>query len=313
MMDTLISVIVPIYNVEQYVRKCVESICAQTYGFLEIILVDDGSTDSSGRICDELAKTDKRIKVIHKKNGGLSDARNAGIHTAVGEYLAFVDGDDLIHPQSYEILMKNALKYNAMISEGGYISNARISFEQFKKHYSSYDCKKIEKQDALIDVYTDKRYFHIMAWTKIYKKSLFENIEFPKGKVHEDMKIMYKLFEACTCLVSTTVPLYFVNERPGSITRCKYNRFRLDCWSEHYFEAIRYFEEKSNKEVADAAKIGYLLDMPPYWKLCKNNGDKEMMSILEAKYREFYKPKFLTHYGFKVFLRGLLYRVRSWR
>ncbi len=312
-MDDLISVIVPVYNVEKYVKKCVDSIIAQTYRNLEIILVDDGSTDSSGRICDELASIDKRIIVIHKPNGGLSDARNAGISIARGKYLGFVDGDDLIHPQTYEILLTNALKCDAEISEGGYITSSKVSFEDFKENYKSYDCIMLEPQKALVDIYTDKHYFHIMAWTKIYRKELFEKIEFPKGKVHEDMKIMYKLFESCLCLVSTTLPLYFVTERPGSITRSKYNRSRLDCWSAHYFEAIHYFESKSNTEVAEAAKVGYLLDMPPYWKLSKEAGDTEMMKILESKYREYYSLFALNHYGFKTFLRGLLYRLRSKR
>ena len=132
-MDDLISVIVPVYNVEKYVKKCVDSIIAQTYRNLEIILVDDGSTDSSGRICDELASIDKRIIVIHKPNGGLSDARNAGISIARGKYLGFVDGDDLIHPQTYEILLTNALKCDAEISEGGYITSSKVSLKILRK------------------------------------------------------------------------------------------------------------------------------------------------------------------------------------
>ncbi|MDE5558714.1 MAG: glycosyltransferase [Ruminococcus sp.] len=310
-MDVLISVIVPIYNVEQYVCSCVESICLQTYSNLEVILVDDGSTDKSGEICDELANKDSRIKVIHKKNGGLSDARNAGIRAAMGEYIAFVDGDDRIHPQTYEILVKNALEHNADISEGGYTSESKISFEEFRKAYSSIDCTELQPQQALIDLYTDKNYFHIMAWTKIYRKELFRGIEFPKGKVHEDMKIMYRLFEICTCLVSTKLPFYFVIERQGSITRDSYKRSRLDCWYQHYYEAYSYFAKKNNQKIAEAVKIGYLLDMPPYWKLCKEAGDDEMMRILEKKYREFYRIPVLKQFGFKTFLRGILYRLRS--
>ena len=115
-MDKLISIIIPVYNVSKYLDKCVKSILLQTYSNLEIILVNDGSTDGSGVLCDELKKTDKRICVIHKPNGGLSDARNAGLDIATGDYIGFVDSDDYVEPDMFQILLENAMKYDADVS-----------------------------------------------------------------------------------------------------------------------------------------------------------------------------------------------------
>lgn len=305
-MEKLISVIVPVYNVEEYVEKCVLSIINQTYKNLEIILVDDGSTDNSGKICDEIAIKDNRIKVIHKKNGGLSDARNVGIDIAKGDYLGFVDSDDFLHPQHYEILIKDALKYDAGISECRFVRETIQSYESFCNKILSYESKLCSSHDALMDLYASKENFHIMAWAKIYKRDLFKDIRFPKGRLHEDMPIMYKLYELAGKLSVTNAKLYYVSERVGSITRCQYNRFRIECWFEHYIQTFEYYKSSNNNEIMNSVKAGYIQDMPPYWLMCYSAHDKVMMKKLIREYRKFFKLNVLRLINKKLRIKAIL-------
>ena len=215
----LISIIVPVYNVEKYVTKCIDSILAQTYKNIEVILVDDGSTDKSGSICDEYANKDKRVKVIHKKNGGLSSARNAGIKKATGNYLIFVDGDDYINPIMTATLFEDLTEHKADISicnryyinEDG--TNKRIRFKNKKNLV-------MDKEEALTRLIcmTD---FDMSAWCKIYKKVLFTEILFPEGKYSEDYYIMSRLFELCNKITYNFKPLLYYVQRNGSITKKK--------------------------------------------------------------------------------------------
>lgn len=217
-MDDLISVIVPVYNVENYLEKCVDSILNQTYKNLEIILVDDGSTDNCGKMCDEYAKKDGRIKVIHKQNGGLSDARNAGIDIAQGEFIGFIDSDDYIHLQMYEIL------YNAIIE-----ANADVAKCDFKDVYANDDNvfdnvdiikSKVYTNQELITGYFFKDYiweFAISACVKLYRKEIFNNLRFPKGRLYEDYYIKYDILTRANKVVIVDQVLYYYFHRDGSI------------------------------------------------------------------------------------------------
>ena len=197
--DTLISVIVPVYKVEQYLEKCVNSISVQTYSNLEIILVDDGSPDKCGDICDSLAKKDNRIKVIHKPNGGLSSARNAGIDIASGQYIGFVDSDDSIEPYMYENLL-------------GLIKHDGTKLAVCAVNYIYEDGKKANKaalgKNCTFDFYhamvemNTHRLFDMGAWSKLYHKSLFDDLRFPVGKLSEDYYIMFKIFDSCLLYTS---------------------------------------------------------------------------------------------------------------
>ena len=160
----LISIIVPVYDVEPYLRKCIDSILIQSYRDLEIILVDDGSPDNCGAICDEYAEKDKRIKVIHKKNGGLSDARNAGLDIATGEYIGFVDSDDWVMPDMYEYLYKAVKEYDADMSVCGY-------YDYWGKTISGRYCQDIQvyKGQEGIKALLDLK-FGNYVWNKLYKR-----------------------------------------------------------------------------------------------------------------------------------------------
>lgn len=212
----LISVIIPVYNVEKYVGKCLDSIIHQTYTNLEIIVVDDGSTDASGKICEDYANKDSRIKVIHQKNGGLSDARNTGIKNAHGQYVGFVDSDDWIEPETYESLYNNIVTYQAGISVCG-----------AKKVHDESQNIKIQRPKILQYSQADyiKRFFKInsqsceyYAWNKLYKRELLDNTQYPTNLTSEDVLGTYKAILRASTIVTTTQNYYHYRKNEKSIT-----------------------------------------------------------------------------------------------
>ena len=210
----LISVIVPIYKVEPYLDRCVRSIVEQTYENLEIILVDDGSPDNCPAICDDWAAKDSRIKVIHKENGGLSDARNAGMEVASGEYIAFVDSDDWISADYIDAM------YRAIQNTGAEIAacDVVISFGETEPTTSAREAaiKVCSAEDAIGDI-LQGRGFRAVAWNKLYRKSLLENEMYPVGKYHEDEFFTYRILAKADRLVYVDCGLYAYFQRPGSI------------------------------------------------------------------------------------------------
>jgi len=186
-MSDLISIIIPVYNVEKYLERCVKSVINQTYKNLEIILVDDGAKDNSGKMCDELSKLDSRIKVIHKENGGLSDARNFGLKIATGDYIGFVDSDDYIADDMYETLYHTIKNNNADISIVSF-------YEMYKEKVigvrDSGNLEILSKQEAMKELLIDTK-IQSYAWNKLFKKELFNDLKFPTGKNFEDIELLY--------------------------------------------------------------------------------------------------------------------------
>lgn len=242
-----ISVIVPVYNVEQYLRKCIESILSQTYSNIEIILVNDGSTDKSLQICKEYAIKDKRIVIYDKRNNtGLSDARNKGIDIATGDYLVFVDSDDWINKNMIEVLYYEAFNNNACITQCNFI---RI-FDD-KKTYVHNDTNNVsilQSKEALEKIYTLDSTRYTVVWNKIYKKNMFKDIRFPLGKLHEDEFITYKLFDKANKIVNIDTAMYYYRQRKGSITNSSFNKKRLDVL-EALNQRIDYFSKKGYKKL----------------------------------------------------------------
>lgn len=236
----LISIIVPVYNVETYLRKCIDSLINQTLTNIEIILVNDGSTDKSGEICDEYKIKDDRIKVIHKENGGLSDARNKGLEIAKGEYLVFIDSDDWIDRCMIEKLYNLSIKYNADIVQGDYVkvySDDYIIISDINEiEINSYN-----SEQALELLYSEKYVKTVVTWNKLYKRTLFNGIRFPKGKLHEDEFTTYKLLHKANIVVDTNIPIYYYRQRAGSIMNTGFNVKRLDV-IEAWIERKKYFE-----------------------------------------------------------------------
>ena len=234
----LISVIIPIYNVEQYLDECLNSVINQTYKKIEIILVDDGSTDNSGNICDEYKKKDNRIKVIHKANGGLSDARNVGIKLASGKYIQFIDSDDFIDNDMIEIL------YNLIKENDADISMCSNYILVGKKKKSDCSGKKYiyNRIEALKEILLDQK-VRSYAWNKLIKRELLNNIEFPKGKVFEDILTIPKLFEISSKIIFLDVPKYYYRQREGSILNKQTNELRL-AYINATKEITEYIKEK---------------------------------------------------------------------
>ena len=215
-MKSLLSVIVPIYKVEDYLPKCVESIRNQTHSNLEIILVDDGSPDGCGAICDEFAQKDSRIRVIHKENGGLSDARNAGIEMAKGDYLAFVDSDDWLEPDAFDAMLALAKKYDAkMVCAGRYNEDGATGTQ------SKGLCP--EKEEFVPGKELVRRIFrwdHLdsAAWDKLYARELFREIRYPFGRVVEDVPTTYRIALLAGSAVLLPKRIYHYLHRENSIT-----------------------------------------------------------------------------------------------
>lgn len=224
-MKELISVIVPIYNVEKYLRKCVDSLINQTYKNLEIILVDDGSPDNCPKICDEYAKQDSRIKVIHKENGGLSDARNAGMNIATGEYISFIDSDDWIKSEMIEEMYNRMIEDNSDLVSSGVLW-VDVDGTEIRTATVSENCV-LNTEQAMKELINDgKLKQHV--WNKLYKADLIKNIPFDKGKYHEDVFWSYKVIGEAERISIEKNSYYFYVQRSESIMGEKYSAKRLD-------------------------------------------------------------------------------------
>ena len=246
--DELISIIIPVYKVEKYLEKCINSIIGQTYTNLQIILVDDGSPDNSGKICDKYAKEDSRIEVIHKSNGGLSEARNRGIEIAKGKYIGFVDSDDYIKEDMYEVLYNLIKKFQADVS----ICNLYdvIGDEKNIRNINE-GIKEYNRIDILKEVLMDKN-IQSYAWNKLYKKELFANIKYPIGRKYEDIGTTFYVLEQCKKVVVTGSAEYFYLKREDSLVNDVTEGTILD-----YIDLIidRYLYVKKN--IKELEKLNY--------------------------------------------------------
>ena len=262
MEKTLISIVLPIYNIEKYLTDCIESVINQTYKNIEIILVDDGSEDNCATICDNYANKDKRIKVIHKENGGLSDARNAGLKIATGEYITFIDSDDIIDKQYIENLFEILVENNADIAICNYKEiEEKNNYKQLPKNYKpKNEIDIFDNIESLKQMYTSHKHGMVfVAWAKLYKKELFikNNIKYPEGKIHEDTYTTYKLLYYAKKVVFTEKELYFYRLRKGSIMNSKFNLKKLDKLPA-IEETCEFFLEKNEPELLKCAFNDYM-------------------------------------------------------
>lgn len=224
--NPLISIIVPVYKVEQYLEKCIKSILAQTYTNFELILVDDGSPDSCPEICEEYAKIDNRIVVIHKENGGLSDARNAGLDIAKGAYIGFVDSDDYIAPEMYEVLLKQMQTDQSEMACCNYL--------QVDENDIPYENQELPLRDGCIDqsgafvFLTRYGGYYGIACNKLYRREVFDEIRYPYGRKFEDFFIIFKVLDKCQRISHVSLPMYYYVRREGSITLEKQSIKDLD-------------------------------------------------------------------------------------
>lgn len=235
-----LSVIVPVYNVEKYIHRCIDSIISQTYADMEIILVDDGSTDKSGKICEEYKQKDNRVVVLHKENGGQSTARNVALDIAKGDYLAFVDSDDYIEKDMFSAMMSEFAISDVDIVVCGYkVINERSGTEEVMADATGLYPGYVIARDILVDKFPKS-----FAWNKLFKKHLFDNIRFPENRIYEDIAVSYKLFDLAGTvkIIKPTYYHYFIG-RPGNTTselssskaiKSYYNAF-LNCYEQYNF------------------------------------------------------------------------------
>lgn len=209
-----ISVIIPVYKVEKYLDECLKSVVNQTYKNLEIILVDDGSPDNCPKICDEWAKKDNRIKVIHKENGGISDTRNIGLRAATGKYLSFVDSDDYIEKNLYEMAIKKIKENDAQV----FIFGRSYLYGEKIVNSTNNDTELIMNAEEALDKMNMFQYYDVALWDKVYERRLFEGVEFPVGKLCEDWYVLYKVLDKADKVVYNSIPLYVYRQRGKSIT-----------------------------------------------------------------------------------------------
>ena len=225
----LISIIVPVYKVEKYLVKCVESILAQTYTNFELILVDDGSPDLCPSICDEYAKKDKRIIVIHKQNGGLSDARNAGLDIATGDFIGFVDSDDYIEKDLYELMLRGILNAKADMAICNYLCvDEDYNLIREKNKYLPIRDEVLNASEFITKYTEEFGWYYVVAWNKLYRKSLFDNLRYPLGKQHEDAFLIHYLAFRCGKIVCIRKGLYYYVQRQGSIMTQQFSIKNMD-------------------------------------------------------------------------------------
>ncbi|PRR76504.1 glycosyltransferase [Clostridium thermopalmarium] len=285
-MEPKISIIVPIYNVEKYINKCIDSILAQTFTDFELILVDDGSPDNCGKICDDYAKKDSRIKVIHKKNGGLSSARNAGLDIARGEYIGFIDSDDYIHEEFYETLMNLIIKYDADIAQCEFLrvyeeENTNVQNIRFHSNKTIITLNNIE---ALNNLYNENSVNAVVVWNKLYKKELFNEIRFPKEKIHEDEYTTYQLLFNAKRIVLTSEQMYYYLQRTNSIMGKGFNIKRLDAL-EAYYGQVMFYNKKKLYDLENKAKIRFesliRINMSRVLKSSVDNSDRLFNDLIK--------------------------------
>ncbi|NOW06392.1 glycosyltransferase family 2 protein [Clostridium beijerinckii] len=284
----LISVIVPVYNVEKYLPQCIDSILNQTEKNLEIILVDDGSLDNSGKICDEFSKKDDRIIVIHKKNNGLSSARNAGLEIARGNYIGFVDSDDWLDKTMYEVLLKLLKENNSDISCCDFFKTANSN--DSIPHIDNEIINSYNNIESLNNFYNGLYTQTVVAWNKLYKRELFKDISYPVGKIHEDEGTTYKLYYKANKITYTNRPLYYYRITPNSITTSKFNKKRLDI-IDVYDEKVKFIKNINNEEIYSKTLKWYLFKLINCYFECSNNieNNTEYLTLINQKVSETYK------------------------
>ncbi|ODG92006.1 MULTISPECIES: glycosyltransferase [Bacillaceae] len=280
-----ISIIVPVYKVENYLNKCIDSILGQTFKDFELILVNDGSPDNCPKICDDYASTDQRVKVIHKENGGLSSARNAGLKIAKGKYIAFVDSDDFIHLKMYEVLHSNAKQYSSdivicdylKVNEGDVLNSDEPNLRYKEEHYTNIE--------ALNELYGNKGVKFVVVWNKLFKKHLFDNLEFEENKIHEDEFIAHQLLYKSSKITYIPIQLHFYLQRKNSITQAEFCIKHLD-FIKAYKERVNFFMTINQFDLQKKAEYSYIPLFFRYYYKAKNEvpNSREELKRLKSEF-----------------------------
>ena len=255
-----ISIVVPVYNVENYLSYCVESLRQQTYKNIEIILVDDGSTDSSGEICDQYAREDDRIKVLHIENGGLSNARNTGVKESSTDWIVFIDSDDYYDHRAIEYLVKLRDKYRVDLVATPVIEVRNYENSDFLGDFREKYSGKLDRRKALEQMFYGN-YVGTHSGGKLYKKEILLRFPYPNGMLYEDLSLAYEHIASCENIAVSALNLYKYYRRPGSIVNSKYSDRLLDFykameWNRAYVER----DYPNDKEMRRALNVRYVFN-----------------------------------------------------
>lgn len=315
MSDTpLISVIVPVYKVEPYLKRCIESIVQQTYKNLEIILIDDGSPDFCGVICDEYAKRDNRIRVVHKENGGLSSARNAGLDIAQGTYISFVDSDDYVHPKMLELLYEAIDKQEDTISVCDYCFAPDITEKDAAVFFSDVVSPRriIITSEEFMELAIIRREYHSVVWNKLFPRKLFlkENVRFIEGMLHEDIMVTVQLVLNARRIVQITEPLYIYTQRKDSIMHNISVKEVSDVLDAYVFETD-YLRKRGLKELSSRISLHKLNQVVFRYIDYKEKYPEnyELRCAVHKRYRKMYWQAF-PYLNVKEKLDRLIYYIR---
>lgn len=287
METALISVIVPVYNTEKYIRECLDSILVQSLGNFELILIDDGSTDGSGKICDEYADKDSRIKVIHKENGGRSSARNRGLDEATGHYICFIDSDDTVKITFLERLFRRIIKCNAELAicdfDAARLTPASKTYDAFGV-MSSDDCRQ-----WLYDHYSRENVLMVATCNKMYKKEIFRDLRYPEGKIHEDEFVIGPILNRIQTAIFINEKLYNYRDNDAGITG-RDNRMDI-----RHLDVIDAYRERIAQAVDEGADDFAVITLKNalnkcarFYKDCKKNEERAGMKAALKKYGEVY-------------------------
>lgn len=287
----MISVIIPVYNAGKYLNSCIDSLLNQTYQDLEIILVNDGSTDGSKKILEEWRNRDSRIVIIHKENGGASTARNAGLDIAKGEYIGFVDADDTISPFYFEVLYNCALKDQSDFVCYRYKGSVDVSEDYELINALVEDRLIVNSRKVLYDY--EKKYYSIIwgvPFNKLFHKSLFEKLRFSEGMIYEDVEILPKLIKASHQITILPMELYYYNSSENSVMRSGFSAKRfniLDLWKSHFY----FFRTEEMYNHANIYLLRYITELIRFSKLTKEPQYKQYINVYQRYLRDYKKNK----------------------
>ncbi|MBR1470750.1 MAG: glycosyltransferase [Lachnospiraceae bacterium] len=279
MTNAKVSVIVPVYNVKDYLEACINSICCQTYQNIEVILIDDGSTDGCGNICDRYAEQYENIQVIHKKNGGLAAARNSGLEVSTGEYVAFIDSDDQIHPRFVEEMLRLCEDNDCGMAICSYRSDAKWDENAVEKNKAEV----LDYTELLDRFYTDDHIRITVAWNKLYRRSIIGDLRYVEGVDHEDEYTTAKFIYRAKRIAQTDAQLYCYTLRDGSIMQRPFSLKRLDGLGA-YLERRKFFIEHGEDKYAIREEYCYMSAILNYHAKLKKFLPEE-----KAKQRELIK------------------------
>lgn len=307
-MKPLISVIIPVYKVEAYLTECVKSVLAQTYQNFELILVDDGSPDNCPKMCDEFAARDSRIRVIHKENGGLSSARNAGIDAANGQYLAFLDSDDLWSPLFLERL------YSAIQETGADFSVClfQLFWDDMPAALPMTATTEIlTQQEAFVCFFNQRNENMVVAPNKLYRRHLFESVRYPVGQIHEDEAVIHEIIGGAKSIAWVKEVHYHYRQTPNSITNTKFSLKRLDEIIAKE-QRITWFEAHKMHDLADRTKIVYLSNLMRLYRTVQQELEdkpaaRKTCRKLYQTFRSVYSAELVQRESLKMRLRCMLF------